>query len=170
MTRKRCSGTATCRDLVAVSAFLTLVEIAIREIDQLRPDDRSASRILREIERHLPRLLEDGILDDADKDYLETLHRSFVRVVSDVKTGLHRGWWCWRDSCGAKFWFHGLRNCFITVAERELILHPSFTKRLVNHARPNDVTEGYAADWTVEQLRQPAQRTADRIETLMSAA
>ena len=52
----------------AVSAFLTLVGIAIREIDQLRPDDRSASRILREIERHLPRLLEDGFLDDADKD------------------------------------------------------------------------------------------------------
>ena len=73
----------------AVSAFLTLVGIAIREIDRLRPDDRSASRILREIERHLPRLLEDGFLDDADKDYLETLHRSFVRVVSDVKTGLH---------------------------------------------------------------------------------
>ena len=73
----------------AVSAFLTLVGIAIREIDQLRPDDRPASRILRGIERHLPRLLEDGILDDPDKDYLETLHRSFVRVVSDVKTALH---------------------------------------------------------------------------------
>ena len=68
---------------------------------------------------------------------------------------------------GAKFWFHGLRNCFITVAERELMLHPSLTKRLVNHARPNDVTEGYAADWTIEQLREPAQRIADRIETLM---
>ena len=44
-----------------------------------------------------------------------------------------------------------LRNCFITVAERELMLPPSLTKRLVNHARPNDVTEGYAADWTVAQ-------------------
>ena len=73
----------------AVSAFLTLVGIAIREIDQLRPDDPSANRTLREIERHLPRLLEDRILDDADKDYLETLHRSFVTVVSAVKTGLH---------------------------------------------------------------------------------
>ena len=73
----------------AVSAFLTLVGIAIRGIDQLKPDDRSASRILQEIEQHLPRLLEDGILDDADKYYLETLHRSFVRVVSDVKTALH---------------------------------------------------------------------------------
>ena len=52
----------------AVSAFLTLVGIAIREIDQLRPDDRLASRTLGEIERHLPRLLEDGFLDDADKD------------------------------------------------------------------------------------------------------
>ena len=30
---------------------------------------------------------------------------------------------------GAKFWFHGLRNCFITVAERELMLPSSLTKR-----------------------------------------
>ena len=65
---------------------------------------------------------------------------------------------------GARFWFHGLRNAFITVAERELMLPRSLTKRLVNHARPGDVTEGYAADWTVEQLREPAQRIADRID------
>ena len=69
---------------------------------------------------------------------------------------------------GAKFWYHGLRNCFITVAERELMLPSSLTKRLVNHARPNDVTEGYAADWTVSQLREPAQNIADRIEALMN--
>ena len=68
---------------------------------------------------------------------------------------------------GVKFWFHALRNCFITVAERELMLPRSLTKRLVNHARPSDVTEGYAADWTVEQLREPAQRIADRIDRLM---
>ena len=67
----------------------------------------------------------------------------------------------------AKFWFHGLRNCFITVAEGELMLPRSLTKRLVNHARPNDVTEGYASDWTVEQLREPAQWIADRIDDLM---
>ena len=70
---------------------------------------------------------------------------------------------------GAKFWFHALRNCFITVAERELMLPRSLTKRLVNHARPGDVTEGYAADWTVEQLRESAQKIADRIDTLMNA-
>ena len=68
---------------------------------------------------------------------------------------------------GTRFWFHGLRNAFITVAERELTLPLSMTKRLVNHARPSDVTEGYAADWTVEQLREPAQRVADRIDELM---
>ena len=69
---------------------------------------------------------------------------------------------------GAKFWFHGLRNCFITVAERELMLPSFLTKRLVNHARPNDVTEGYAADWTVSQLREPAHNVADRIEALLA--
>ena len=67
---------------------------------------------------------------------------------------------------GARFWFHGLRNVFITVAERELMLPRSLTKRLVNHSRGGDATESYAADWTVEQLREPAQRTADRIDEL----
>ena len=71
------------------------------------------------------------------------------------------------EAGGAKFWFHGLRNAFIIVAERELMLPRSLTKRLVNHARPPDVTEGYAADWTVDQLRVPAQRIADRIDVLM---
>ena len=72
-------------------------------------------------------------------------------------------------AAGTKFWFHGLRNCFITVAERELMLPRSLTKRLVNHTRQDDVTEGYAADWTVGQLRGPAQRIADRIDELMQA-
>ena len=67
---------------------------------------------------------------------------------------------------GVKFWYHGLRNCFITVAERDLMLPRSLTKRLVNHARSNDITEGYAADWSLEQLREPAQCIADRIEVL----
>ena len=70
---------------------------------------------------------------------------------------------------GTKFWFHGLRNSFISVAERELLLPRSLTKRLVNHSRGSDVTEGYAADWTVEQLREPAQRVADRIDVLTNA-
>ena len=54
------------------------------------------------------------------------------------------------------------------MAERDLLLPPSSTKRLVNDAPPSDVTEGYAADWTIGQLREPAQRIADRIEALMS--
>ena len=49
------------------------------------------------------------------------------------------------EATGTRFWYHGLRNVFITVAERDLLL-PSLTKRLVNHAPPTDVTEGYAAD------------------------
>ena len=38
----------------------------------------------------------------------------------------------------------------------------------MNHAPANDITESYAADWTIEQLREPAQRIADRIEALMN--
>ncbi len=81
---------------------------------------------------------------------------------------LHRHYEAIGEAGGAKFWFHALRNCFITVAERDLMMPRSLTKRLVNHARPQDVTEGYAADWTVEQLREPAQHIADRIDELMS--
>ena len=73
------------------------------------------------------------------------------------------------EAGGARFWFHALRNCFITVADRELMLPTSLTKRLVNHARPQDVTEGYAADWTMAQLRDAAQRVADRIDELIPA-
>ena len=61
-----------------------------------------------------------------------------------------------------------MRNCFITMAERELMLPRSLTKWLVNHARSSDITEGYAAEWTIGQLREPAQCIADRIEALMN--
>ena len=74
------------------------------------------------------------------------------------------------EAGGAKFWFHGMRNCFITIAERQLMLPHALTKRLVNHAPPRDVTEGYVAEWTIGQLREPAQRIADRIAELVGAA
>ena len=48
-------------------------------------------------------------------------------------------------------------TAFVTAAQHELMLPRSLTKRLVNHSQPSDVTEGYAADWTVEQLRKPVQ-------------
>lgn len=60
------------------------------------------------------------------------------------------------QTSGTRFWFHGLCNAFITVAERELVLPRSLTKRLANYARPSEVTEGYTADWSVEQLCEPA--------------
>ena len=49
------------------------------------------------------------------------------------------------EAGGARFWFHALRNCSITVADRELKLPTSLNKRLVNHAPSQDITEGYAA-------------------------
>ena len=67
---------------------------------------------------------------------------------------------------GAKFWFHALRNCFITVADRELMLPTSLTKRPVKHAPSQDITEGYAADWTMAQLHHAAQRIAVMIDDL----
>ena len=35
------------------------------------------------------------------------------------------------ETGGTKFWYHALRNCFITVAERDLLLPRTLTKRLV---------------------------------------
>ena len=93
---------------------------------------------------------------------------SSVSVTGHLKN-LHRYHAGIGKAAGARFWFHGLRNAFITVAERDLMLPRPLTKRLVNHARDDDITEGYAADWTVEQLREPAQRVADRIEVLMGS-
>ena len=55
------------------------------------------------------------------------------------------------------------------MVDHELMLPSRLTKRLVNHARPSDVTEGYASDWTMEQLRESAQRIADRIDELIEA-
>ena len=55
------------------------------------------------------------------------------------------------------------------MAGRELLLPLSLTGRVVDHARPSDVTEGYAPDWTIEQLRKPAQRIADRIAAMTNA-
>ena len=48
------------------------------------------------------------------------------------------------------------------------MLPHALTKRLGTMRRP-DVTEGYASDWTIGQLREPAQRIADRIEALLGA-
>ena len=73
------------------------------------------------------------------------------------------------EAGGARFWFHALRTCFIAVAEHELELPGNLTGRLVNSARPRDVTGGHAADWTMEQLREGAQRIADRIDELTNA-
>ena len=41
----------------------------------------------------------------------------------------------------------------VTLTEHKLCCR---TERLVNHTQPSNVTEGYAVDWTVEQLRKPA--------------
>ena len=73
------------------------------------------------------------------------------------------------EAGGARFWFHAMRNCFITVADRDLMLPSSLVKRLVNHAPPRDVTEGYAAGWTMDRLRDAAQRIDDRIDEITRA-
>ena len=56
------------------------------------------------------------------------------------------------------------------AANRELLLPTSLTKRHVNHARSESGTDGYAADWSMPQLRESPQRIADRVDALIDAA
>ena len=57
-----------------------------------------------------------------------------------------------------------MRNCFITMAKHDLLLPQSLPRWLVIHAWSSEITDGYAAEWTLGQLREPARR----IEALMN--
>ncbi len=131
--------------------------------DELRVEETKTGEPL-----HLPVTRQLGEILERRREGNET---PWVFPNPETKSGhyedIHHVYPAISKAAGTKFWFHGLRNCLITVAERELGLATSLTKRLVNHARPQDVTEGYAADWTVNQLRGPAQAIADRIDVLM---
>ena len=61
---------------------------------------------------------------------------------------------------GAKFWFQGMRNCYLAVAERDLLLPSSLTSRLLNRSLIGGIAAGHPDDWTIEQLR--GARTANR--------
>ena len=60
------------------------------------------------------------------------------------------------------------RRTFCTVAEL-CDISPMALKALVNHSLGDDVTSGYV-QMTVERLREPAQRVADRLKVLCGAA
>jgi integrase len=72
------------------------------------------------------------------------------------------------DACGVRVSAHDLRRTFVTVAEATE-MSPLALKALVNHALGNDVTAGYV-QMTVERLRAPAQRVADRLRALLGLA
>jgi integrase len=59
---------------------------------------------------------------------------------------------------------HDLRRTYVTVAENTDISALAL-KALVNHSLGDDVTAGYV-QMTVERLREPAQRVADRLKEL----
>ena len=56
---------------------------------------------------------------------------------------------------------HDLRRTYVTVAENTDISALAL-KALVNHSLGDDVTAGYV-QMTVDRLRDPAQRVADRL-------
>ena len=71
------------------------------------------------------------------------------------------------EAGGTKFWFQGMRNCYLAVAERDLLLPSSLTSRLLNRAPIGGIATGSPEDWTVEELHEPTQLIADRIEYLI---
>ena len=68
------------------------------------------------------------------------------------------------ETTGIRVSAHDLRRTFITVAESADI-SPMALKALVNHSLGNDVTAGYV-QMTVERLREPVARVADKLKTL----
>ena len=73
-----------------------------------------------------------------------------------------------QSTSGTKFWFQGMRNCYLAVGERDLLLPFSLSSRLLSRSPTGGFATGHPGDWTTEQLREPAQRVADRIEALMN--
>jgi hypothetical protein len=65
---------------------------------------------------------------------------------------------------GIKVTVHDLRGTFATVAGSTDISAIAL-KALINHSLGNDVTSGYLR-LTLDMLREPAQRVADRIKEL----
>ena len=53
------------------------------------------------------------------------------------------------------------------MAERDLLLPSSLTNRLLNCAPIGGIAAGHPEDWTIEQLREPAQRIANVIHDLI---
>ena len=69
---------------------------------------------------------------------------------------------------GAKSWFQGMRNCYLAVAGRDLLLPSSLTSRLLHRAPVVGVAAGHPNDWTIDQFREPAQTIANKIEEMMN--
>ena len=74
------------------------------------------------------------------------------------------------EAGGAKFWFQGMRNCYLAVAERDLLLPSSLTSRLLNRSPIGGIAAGHPEDWTVGHLREPAARIANQIDIFANQA
>jgi hypothetical protein len=59
---------------------------------------------------------------------------------------------------------HDLRRSYVTVAE-SCDISPLALRALINHSLGGDVTSGYVI-MSLERLREPAQRVADRLKEL----
>ena len=70
------------------------------------------------------------------------------------------------EARGAQFWFDALYRNFIAVAKDELEPPAGLAARLAGCAGPQYATEVGAAKWSMEELRDSAQRIAGRIDEL----
>lgn len=72
------------------------------------------------------------------------------------------------EASGIRVSVHDLRRTFITIA-KSTDMSVIALKALVNHSLGKDVTEGYV-QMSAERLREPAQRVADRLKSLIGIA
>ena len=68
------------------------------------------------------------------------------------------------EAGGARFWFCALRRCFVAVADDELALPAGLAARLAGAAPPRELSSAHTAEWTMEELREGAQRIVDRMD------
>jgi integrase len=72
------------------------------------------------------------------------------------------------QATGIRISAHDLRRTYVTIAE-SCDISPLALKALINHAVGGDVTAGYV-QMSIEHLREPAQKVADRMKSLCSIA
>lgn len=118
--------------------------------------------------------LNDQLADIVARRYDERLHSNshlFWSTRSEcghTTSGADKFYSEISKAAGVRFWMHGFRNTFSTVASHGLFLPDTMVDRLcareVDEDGKQNVGEGYKNAWTLGELRTQSQKIADRID------